>query len=235
MSFWDWISNAGTNAYNWAGDNPLAALSLGVGAAGTGLGIYDQYKAQQAAEQRQKLAESFLKMGPYAFAPNWSPAQLQAMYFRPAASFMQGQGITDGGAFRQALADAALKADSDRFQLGNQALGTRMQGLGYGPPPGATGTTGAFGQSLQNLMLMRALAARNEQAAAAASQGSMGGDAGRDRMAGVLDNSTWLYDNPPPQDYRLGPTGGSFNQGLNLNTQLGSGPFYPTGSMSELY
>src|SRR5437899_11989159 len=84
------------------------------------MGIYDQFQASQAAKQRQHLAEQMMRMGPGAYAPNYSPEQLQAMYFRPASSFMQQQGVTSGGAFQQGLADAALKAEGERQALGNQ-------------------------------------------------------------------------------------------------------------------
>jgi hypothetical protein len=142
---------------------PLGALSLGVGAVGTGMGIWDQYQANEAAQKREHLAEQMMRMGPGAYAPNYSPEQLQSMYFRPAASFMQSQGRTSGGDFTQGLADAALKAEGDRQALGNQIYSARLAALGYGPPPGPSGTTGALGQSLQSLMLMQALAGRNRQ------------------------------------------------------------------------
>lgn len=156
----DWIGNAGNQAYNWGSENPTQALSLGMGAVGTGMGIWDQYQASQRLKDRQKLAEQYAKMGPGAFAPNYSPQQLQAMYFRPAAQNMALAGQTDGGAFRQALADSALKAESDRIQLGNQIFQSRVGSLGYGPPQGPSGNTGAFGGALQNVMLMNALKGR---------------------------------------------------------------------------
>lgn len=154
----DWLKGLGSNAYSWAGNNPMEALSLGAGAVGTGMGILDQYKANQALRQRQKLAESFSRMGPTAFNPNWSPEQLQARYFRPASHFMADRGITSGGAFNQGLADAALKAEMDRNQIGNQIYQSRLSALGAGGPVPASGNTGAFGGALQNIMLQRALA-----------------------------------------------------------------------------
>lgn len=207
MGFWDWISGAGTNAYNWAGDNPLAALSLGVGAAGTGFGIYDQWRANQEVARRNKLAESFIKAGPYAFAPNWSPEQLKAMYFRPASGFMQERGLTSGGTFQGALANAALQADKDRFQLGNQALGARLQGLGYNNPVPASGSVGAFGQSLNNLLLMQALSARNKT------------------QQQPTPNTLSPFD-PMLANYGIGPDDSLGNQ-PSLTTAGGIGNLYP--------
>lgn len=151
------LGEMGSSIYGWGKDNPLQALSLGAGAIGTGMGIWDAYQANQRVRERQKLAEQMMRMGPGAFAPNYSPDQLQAMYFRPAAQNMALAGQTDGGSFRSALADSALKAESDRLQLGNQIFQSRLGALGYGPVQGPTGNTGAFGQSLQGIMLMNAL------------------------------------------------------------------------------
>ncbi len=162
MMDFSWLSGLGNNAYSWAGDNPLGALSLGMGAAGTGMGIYDAYKSSQQQEQRRKLAESMMRMGPQAYNPNWSPQQLEARYFRPAATFSAERGITSGGAFRSALADAALKAELDRNQMGNQIFQSRLGALGYGQPRQASGSVGAFGGALQNLMMMNALRGRNQ-------------------------------------------------------------------------
>ena len=162
MMDFSWLSGLGNNAYSWAGDNPLGALSLGMGAAGTGMGIYDAYRSSQQQEQRRKLAESMMRMGPQAYNPNWSPQQLEARYFRPAATFSAERGITSGGAFRSALADAALKAELDRNQMGNQIFQSRLGALGYGQPRQASGSVGAFGGALQNLMMMNALRGRNQ-------------------------------------------------------------------------
>lgn len=173
MAFGDWLSGLGQSAYSWAGDNPIEALSLGTGALGTGMGIWNQYqagqqykKAQQDAlmrnQERQRLAEQFAQMGPGAFAPKLNAEQLRARYFRPAATFMAERGQTSGGSFQQALADAAVKAEMDRIQLGNSIYGNRLSALGYGQPAGpigtlpASGSVGSFGQALQNLLLSRA-------------------------------------------------------------------------------
>lgn len=177
----------------WAMDNPLQALSLGTGLVGTGMGIWDQYRAQRDLEQRRKLAEQMMQMGPTAYAPNYSPQQMQAMYFRPAAQMMALQGQTEGGSFQNALAEAALKAESDRLGLGNQIYGNRLAALGYGQPVPASGTTGAFGQSLQTLMLMNAL--RNQGGAQA--PGTLGGGS----MSSYLDPSGAATATSDPTGY----------------------------------
>lgn len=154
----EWLSGLGDSVYSWGKENPMDALSLGVGAAGTGMGIFDQYRTNKQANDRRKLAEQFSRQGPAGSMPNWSPQQLQAMYFRPAAQFMAERGQTQGGSFTQALADAALKAESDRNQIGNQWFNSRVSALGAGQPVPASGSMGAFGQALQNIQLRKALA-----------------------------------------------------------------------------
>lgn len=232
--------------YDWASDNPLGLLSLGVGAAGTGMGIWDQYHASKQQEDRRKLAENFSRMGPTAYNPNWSPEQLQAMYFRPAASFMASQGITDGGAFRQALADAAVKAEADRNQIGNQIYQSRLGALGYGPTRQPTGNVGGFGAALQNLMLMNAMNGKapyrpqqygqQQQPGAVAPWGTFGGDAGRNSMYGQMQNNQWLMDNPMPPAYQIGNEGTGFSLRGNPGYQPNWSPpdsFYGDMSMSQ--
>src|SRR5260370_40691475 len=72
-----------------------------------------------------------------------------------------------GGAWRQAAADASAKLGIEGWQLGNQNYQSQLAALGYGSPQRLiqqpSGTTGALGQSLQNMMLMQALAGRNAQ------------------------------------------------------------------------
>lgn len=255
MSAWDdtmgWLKNAGDNAYSWAGDNPLQALSLGAGAFGTGAGIWDAYQANQRAVQRQKLAEQYAKMGPSAFAPNYSPNQLQAMYFRPAAQNMAERGQTQGGAFNAALADAALKAEADRIQLGNQIFQSRVGSLGYGPPLGATGNTGAFGGSLQNLILANAMkrypAPQYQQPGAATFQmPNMGtGYGAENEYAAGWQPSQALGAIPNMQLQGGGMPGWAQNAAPSLTDPLANwspssamgsqSGFYPQGSMSELY
>lgn len=166
----DWLSGLGQDAYSWGSNNPLGALSLGVGAFGTGMGIYDQFKASEEQQKRRKLAESMMRMGPTAYNPNWSPQQLEATYFRPASTFMAERGITSGGAFTQGLADAALKAEGDRNRLGNEIFQSRLGALGYGPTRQPTGNTQAFGSALQNLMLMNAMRYRPQNGMATQAQ-----------------------------------------------------------------
>lgn len=225
MSWWD-------TPYSWASNNPLDVASLGLGALGTGFGIWNQYQAGQQFEraqreallrnqERQRLAEQFASMGPGAFAPNFSKAQLAARYFRPASQFMQMQGMTDGGAYRQALADAAVKAEFDRLQMGNQIYQSRLGALGYGQPAGpmatlpASGNTGALGGALQNLMLMRALrgqgGGQQQQPYGQAWGGAFAGGDNFDRTRG---NSSMDYDVPAwnlqsswPQSLSVGSSG----------------------------
>src|SRR5260370_41006977 len=107
-----------------------------------------------------------------------------------------------GGAWRQAAADASAKLGIEGWQLGNQNYQSQLAALGMGSPQRMiqqpSGTTGALGQSLQNMMLMQALAGRNQQPQQyGAAQtgwmgggpGTMGGDAGRDRgLYGFLNS-----------------------------------------------
>lgn len=241
MGAWDWLTGVGEGAYNWAGSNPLQALSLGVGAAGTGMGLWDAYQANKQAEDRRKLAEQFSRMGPTAFNPNWSSEQLQAMYFRPAATFQASQGITDGGAFRQALADAALKAEADRNQIGNQIFQSRLGALGYGQPRQASGSVGGFGQALNNIMLQQALARGGGYGGYRGGQPStpgatMGGDAGRDWQTNQNANQQWLTDNPAYSGggFRPGQSGqvGNWQTGQSLQGQPGQDYLYPQEAIS---
>jgi hypothetical protein len=200
----DWLQNIGQNAYSWAGDNPLQALSLGTGAAGTAFGVWDAYRAQKQQEDRRKLAEQMMRMGPLAYAPNYSPQQLMAMYFRPASQFMAGQGITDGGAFRQNLADTAQKAEADRVQMANQIFQSRLGALGYGPTRQPTGNVAGFGSALQNIILQNRLA-------------QMGGGIGAER---------YTYRNQAPSQ-----PGATWGQGASQLYPQGS--MAPTANMPE--
>lgn len=210
----EWLSGLGSGVYNWASGNPMEALSLGIGAAGTGMGIYNQIqqgkqfkRAQEdymrAMQERQRLAESFSRMSPSAFAPDFSKNYLQSAYFRPAATFMAERGQSDGGAFRQALADAAVKAEGDRLQLGNQIYQSRLGALGFGPIAGPrqtlppSGSVGAFGGALQNLMLMRAMQGRNQRPAAPTPQGPMGAAYG-----GIGGDPEYGYNFNYPDEYQ---------------------------------
>ena len=239
---WGWMTKAGTGAYNWAGDNPAQAASLGIGALGTGMGIYDQWRASQAIRERQKLAEQLLKSGPQAYEPNWSPEQLQARYFRPAAQNMAMRGQTEGGAFRDSLADAALKAEYDRNQMGVSRFGAALNSLGYGPTVPATGSVGGLGQSLQNIMLMNALRQRPQQETGAASFGaaSQGGDA-YDRIMNQQMLSTFQGQIPDLNLYggrMTVPQGGTGYSLTNFGQQApypqqSVGGFYPDYSMEN--
>jgi hypothetical protein len=140
-----------------------------------------------------------------------------AMYFRPAAQFMAGQGITDGGAFRSALGDAAQKAEADRIQLGNQIFQSRLGALGYGPTRQPTGNVAGFGSALQNIILQQRLNQMGggigaERYTYRGGQGTGGGDAGRDSQMNALNNTQWMMDNPMPGSYNIGSgmTGQSF-------------------------
>lgn len=244
------ISDIGSSIYGWGKDNPLQALQLGLGAAGTGFGIADMSRAQKEAEARRKLAEnytrSFSSMGPTAFAPNFSPAQLQEMYFRPAAENMAQRGQFQGGAFNRALADAALAAEKDRIGLGNQIYGNRagtLGTLGYGPPVGPTGSVGALGGALQGIQLMQALSkfpamdprnyylnqARNNPNAAYTGNlpGQYGGVPNQNPGMGPQSElgyaNSWNQQLPPVQDYQLQSAGTvpwAQNSGLSLTNPI---------------
>lgn len=192
----DWMGQGASAAGGWAKDNPMQALSLGIGAAGTGMGIYDQMQANKRIEQqnkayaeRQRLAEQLSRMGPQGFAPNLTGEQVQA-YMRPWMGTAAQQGLDpSGGAWRQAGADAAAKLELERLGLGNQIYQSRLGALGYGTPDRmqqpAQGNVGGLGSALQNIMLMQALARRGTQ------QPSQPGAAYTGGMTGTSD---WLRD-----------------------------------------
>lgn len=231
----DWLGNIGGKTYDWIGDNPLQAGNLALGAFGTGSGIYDAFIANKQIENRRKLAEQFSRLGPTAFNPNWSPQQLQAMYFRPAAQFMAGNGITDGGAFRGALADAALKAESDRNQLGNQIFQSRLAALGYGPTRQPTGNVGGFAGALQNLMLARSLQGRPYGNLA---QGGGAGQPGATLNFGTANTGyapDWSLA-PDTYDYSIPGMGLQGGAGMapwasNMTMSNGLNNFYPDESL----
>jgi hypothetical protein len=229
----------GSNIYNWGSDNPFAALSLGAGAVGTGMGIWDQFQTNQAIsqqnkllQQRQRAAEAMARQGPQPVT--FTDAQTQA-YMRPWMGDAAARGLDPGGgSWRQAAADASAKLAMEGWQLGNQNYQSQLGALGMGSPQRMiqqpSGTTGAFGQSLQNLMLMQALSGRNQQPQQSGAaqtgwmgggQGAMGGDAGRDRgLYNFLDS-----DQSIPDWSNIGAGAGQSFGGFYPQSSMGGGGY----------
>lgn len=234
----DWIGNAGNQAYNWGSENPGQAASLGLGAAGTAMGIWDQYQASQRLKDRQKLAEQYAKMGPGAFAPTWSPQQLSAMYYRPASQFQAMKGETDGGSYTAALATAALQAEKDRLGIGTANYGQRVGALGYGPPQGPSGNTGALGGALQQLNILNALRGRAPYGPAQTQQPNSGGQGfypSNAYQSQSAPNPASQYQTPPNAAWTQALYGGGGGQmSLGQNERYNAGYPAPGGRDSFL-
>lgn len=155
MAWWDSLLSYGQN-------NPLEALSLGVGAAGTGMGIYDMIRANQERADQARKMEQLYRMGPEAFMPRQTSAQLAA-YLKPYQADLATRGIDpSGGSGQSALADALLKNYLQLYQTGQNTYGQKLQALGLMQPPTGGGDTGAFGKALAYAMMARAAQQRNQ-------------------------------------------------------------------------
>lgn len=138
----------------------LDALGLGVGAAGTGLGIWDLVNANQQARHRDFLARHWPMQHPYgSYMPQLSDAVRAAMV-RPSAANMASAGLDpSGGAFTQGITDSLSKQYSDIF---NQSENQRMsdyQAFMQGLPQGrqSMGSVAGLPQALQWMQVARAL------------------------------------------------------------------------------
>lgn len=154
MAWWDqFVSGAGGYAQN----NPLEALSLGTGAVGSGLGILDLIRAQQAQAERRKLAEALYAQGPQAYMPHRTPQQMAA-YMRPYSADLATRGIDpSSGSGQAALADALARAYETDYGLGLQTYNQKLGALGQIQSPQATGDVGGFGKALAYAMMARAM------------------------------------------------------------------------------
>lgn len=154
MAWWDQLlSSAGGYAQN----NPLEALSLGTGAVGSGLGILDLIRAQQAQAERRKLAEQLYAQGPQAYMPHRTPQQMAA-YMRPYSADLATRGIDpSSGSGQAALADALSRAYQTDYGLGLETYNQKLGALGQIQAPQATGDVGGFGKALAYAMLARAM------------------------------------------------------------------------------
>lgn len=204
MAWWDALLNS---AGGYVSNNPLEALTLGVGAAGTGMGIYEMMRARQAQADRQKQIDELYRQGPESFMPRQTPAQLAA-FLKPYQADLAMRGIDpSSGSGQAALADALLKNYMTLYQQGAGTYGQKIQALGLGGGDVGGGDTSAFGKALAYAMLARAAGRQTNPspgltdfAAPTAATGNPGYEFGLQRawerdpsaMGTVPSDSSWL-------------------------------------------
>jgi hypothetical protein len=138
-------------------DDLLQLGSLGVGAAGTGFGVYEMIKARQAQAEQQKKLESLRTGGVSPFMPNQTPEQMQA-FLRPYRADLAVAGLDPAsGAGRSALADALAKNQQQQYGMGLQGYNAALAALMGQQPQQASGDLGGFGKAMALAMMARAM------------------------------------------------------------------------------
>lgn len=199
QNVWGGVQQGARSAGNWAGNNPLDALSLGVGAAGTGMGIWDIVRANADAANRDFQIKHWLRQHPTGSYMPQLTDEVRAQMIRPTAANLGTAGIDPtGGAWRSAIADALTSQYSNLYNQGEQQ---RLQDFGafyqgQGQPHQAQGSVAGLPQALQWMQLSQAL--RQPQGQSQTGAAYTGG------LPGMQDTSV--------PDYQFGPTGGEFGE-----------------------
>lgn len=146
----------------------LDALGLGVGAAGTGFGVWDLVNANQQARNRDFQARHWPMQHPVgSYMPQLNDAVRAAMA-RPSASNMATAGLDpSGGAFTQGITDSLSKQYTDIYNMSEQQRLADFQAYlqSLGQPRQAMGSVAGLPQALQWMQVARALRQPQQQAA----------------------------------------------------------------------